>query len=369
MNAMTQRKKRWLIISLLVILSILLIIGFDITTGYNPFDTTNKHKVVNILPHPSLSPVPSPETSLTSSVSESVYSPNHNFKLGFSIHNKDQIHFDVEFTGSGWAQGFSFGTNPVANETIIWKQTVDKVRAENYLNRSRNFITWSEKENKFAFLKPSSVVIFAYSIDPVPQSEFDYRQTYLRLLNSQEIPLVTPIGKNPRIFFSGDGSRLYYQDQDELSYIFPEYKLVPTNKAPNYLEIAYPIPNSNGVFYVSGSADGEVLIFDYGSYKKQYAIPKVGNEQPGPEKIIISPGQDKACIVWSSSGYRGYFIFDLASSRKIAFGMEYSDCVRWLSNAQIMVEENPYGTSDYANFIIDTQTGEKRFINDKTLTR
>lgn len=80
--------------------------------------------------------------------------------------------------------------------------------------------------------------------------------------------------------------------------------------------------------------------------------------------ILVSPNNDKVCLEWGSSGYRGYVIGVIKTQTLeiLLEGSEYSYCQRWLDDNRVVIEEKPYNTSKDNFYIFSTITKEKQLL-------
>lgn len=67
----------------------------------------------------------------------------------------------------------------------------------------------------------------------------------------------------------------------------------------------------------------------------------------------ISYNENFACVQVGISGYSGYYIFSLPGGEKVAQGEQYSNCVEWISEYQVIVAEQPYGSGKSMYSILD----------------
>ena len=77
----------------------------------------------------------------------------------------------------------------------------------------------------------------------------------------------------------------------------------------------------------------------------------------------ISYGANYGCVTIQTSGYRGYYVFDIQTGDKISQGPQYSDCVQWIDPQRVMIFEQPWNTQEVKYYLLNAQTEQKEVLS------
>lgn len=95
--------------------------------------------------------------------------------------------------------------------------------------------------------------------------------------------------------------------------------------------------------------------------EKQYKIPLSNIDYISDPKI--SHNEKYGCVTVGSSGYSGYYIFTLPNGNKVDQGIQYSQCVEWINDHQVIIVENKYNTDDISYYIFDAVDKSKKILS------
>lgn len=104
-------------------------------------------------------------------------------------------------------------------------------------------------------------------------------------------------------------------------------------------------------------------IFERAGDAVVFNIPVVTDAVSSPK---VSYNAEYGCVTIGSSGYSGYYIFSLPSGEKIDQGKQYSQCVEWVSENEVIVNESPYNDQKYSYYLINVKTKAKKMIYEGT---
>lgn len=95
--------------------------------------------------------------------------------------------------------------------------------------------------------------------------------------------------------------------------------------------------------------------------EKSYKIPLLNMDYVTDPKI--SHNEKFGCVTIGASGYSGYYIFTLPEGNQIDQGKQYSHCIEWIDDHQVIIAENIYNTHDYSYYIFDAKTKSKNVLS------
>ena len=230
------------------------------------------------------------------------------------------------------------------SDNNLLTEIIKKEEMKYYADSVENRVVWSPLNDKIAVLIQDGAVIYNYT-------ELDKKMT---LGKPKMITFSKNIGEFHKILFSGDGTQVYVGGKSGIYVVYPEFKKFTIGAGD-----AYPILNSRGVVYLSHLDSKEKypysdsIVLDFGTYSKHYPFPYKGVDYIFD--VLVSPGQDKACVKWGSSGTTETLIFELISGRKISTNAGH--CKRWLNNAEVIVQ-GTFGSY----FLLNTISGKKTLL-------
>ncbi len=264
---------------------------------------------------------------------------------------------------------------------VIWKEKIDaiyKSRLDRFVKEygpsvddsgNPTLVTWSPDDSKIALYLLDNIVIFDLTINTINKESqgatYNNHVITVNKQNSVQIPISESQIYDPELFFSGDGSELYYKSIPD-AVKFEKILLTTLEISRVDAPFPYPIPNSKGVVYweESDTFEEHPMVVYTGDTKKRYLITQAFDYGG---KIVLSPQRDKVCFENGSSGYYGYSLYDLTEDRMIEGGIQYSHCVKWLDNNTILVKETPFYYPEYFQyFIINTQTKQKTLLSQES---
>ena len=83
----------------------------------------------------------------------------------------------------------------------------------------------------------------------------------------------------------------------------------------------------------------------------------------------ISYDKRFGCVTRHASGYSGYYIFSLPEGQKIAEGEQYSECISWVSDHEVLIAEQLYNTYDIRYFVLDIESEIETNISTFTVKK
>lgn len=125
----------------------------------------------------------------------------------------------------------------------------------------------------------------------------------------------------------------------------------------------YPIPGSPGYAHWVEKSYIEKSSIEFNINGKVNLFKHI-IQADGFSKILISPNLKNVCVETGTSGYYGYSVVDLSTSKTYASGPEYSHCIRWLDYHRIVLQEAEYNFStDSPHFYLyDLLTNNKELL-------
>ncbi len=157
------------------------------------------------------------------------------------------------------------------------------------------------------------------------------------------------------------------------------YPVLPTN---NSTETILPNPNNypSEAFWLS---KGEVTVNSDNIYQDFFTLtlhPKPLGAKTFDDVVYnipvsnsfsldyiedpkISHQENYGCVLVGSSGYSGYYIFKLPDGEKIDQGKQYSQCIEWIDDNQVIIAENLYNTREFTYYIFDAKNKTKKIIS------
>jgi hypothetical protein len=256
---------------------------------------------------------------------------------------------------------FPVGTQVISEDSkkyISNSEIVDELEKNDFYYPSSK-ISWSDSTNQFAVLMPSKITIYNYVKESINDADV------LKIISSQDLPYNNT--GSAKILFSGDGRSLFYLNNQTIKIVYPTEKEIVTTKG--YSADANAIPGLPGVVYWSHPKTVDNLpdyrnyeiVLDSGRNKRIYPIYfDFAVDYPGD--IDLSPGLDKACVGWGSSGSRGSVVLNLNTGKEIRVG---KGCLRWITNNQVVVSSYSYDFYGYTTyFLVDLSSGKKTYLHD-----
>lgn len=64
-----------------------------------------------------------------------------------------------------------------------------------------------------------------------------------------------------------------------------------------------------------------------------------------------------------ASGYYGYYIFSLPDGNTVDQGAQYSACVDWISDHEVLITEHLYNTPTISYYLFDARTKTKKVLS------
>lgn len=83
------------------------------------------------------------------------------------------------------------------------------------------------------------------------------------------------------------------------------------------------------------------------------------------EYSLFSPDSKFICIDYGVSGYWGYLVgkINVNSIKPLLHGKQYSYCMIWLNDREVLLQENPYWSyGNYYYYSFNTLTESKNFL-------
>jgi len=253
---------------------------------------------------------------------------------------------------------------------VLMNFTGDRDHLERIFGYFSNYVSWSPKENSFALLLPSKVVVYNYLTEPVENDTYSPPRSKVTLTKTHEYAIDESFDRfdYPVLLFSGNGKELYYSSKSGIKMLIPEEKMIDTQDG-YYPSSIYPIPNSSGIAYwVTGNNEPDYnnhyFVTDFGTSSRKYTLTSdFSIDYPG--EIILSPNLKKVCIGWGSSGGGGRVLFDLTTGKQIKSG---TGCMRWINNNQIVIysSDSPGGweSGNLVYYLVDLSTGNRTLLHN-----
>ncbi len=303
-------KKKFKIYSVLLI--VVLILGFDLLYANDYLKTFKKHEAVSIIPQPSFSPVP----KAANEWSAPVFSPDRNLYARFRIEPQSDKIYQLNLIVVDFRLDSKVPGSDIKSESIDENQEID------YKSYPQKYISWSSNTSKLAVLMPSQVItIFDYAVEPVSDPLLQSQGDELKITKTQTVNIKNESGDSSHIFFSGDGSELYFESTFGIIIISPVHQVFSTSSEYRPPD-SYPIRNSRGVAYWGKRSRNNrdnhnyEIILDYGGTYRKYPI-HFDFAADYVQDIDFSPDLNKACVGWRSSGSGGSLVFDLFTGKMI----------------------------------------------------
>jgi len=96
------------------------------------------------------------------------------------------------------------------------------------------------------------------------------------------------------------------------------------------------------------------------SYKYKINLPPSIDSVSKP---LISYGSKYGCVTLQSSGYIGYYVFDIESGKGIDKGPQYSKCLDWIDASRVHIIENLYNTKVVTYFLLNVTNKDKLILS------
>lgn len=77
----------------------------------------------------------------------------------------------------------------------------------------------------------------------------------------------------------------------------------------------------------------------------------------------ISFNNKYVCFTTGLSGYSGYYIAGLPDGELVVSGPQYSECLAWISDHQVLIAESPFGTNIDSFYLLDARTKSKKLLS------
>ena len=316
-----------------------------------------------------------------------VYSTNADFVLRPEIAPQQDGAYELLFSIGHRSENTELVSQDVSHadpqNRVIWREKVDDIFKDRLDRFAKEYepladddgrpalATWYSNDKKIALYLPDKIIIMDIAISSKKQeSQGRTFNTYVISIGNSDIisiPIVETSIYDPKLFFSGDGSELYYKAMpDAIKYQIIELATRKISEVDG--GDPFPIPHSKGVVYweQSDSYEEHSMVVYTGTSKKRYVI-KQAFDFGG--RILLSPQLDKVCFENGSSGYHGYTIYNLEDESAIEYGIQYSNCVKWLDNTTMIVKETPYNFPGYSQyFTYNTQTKQKLLLHQELHT-
>lgn len=92
------------------------------------------------------------------------------------------------------------------------------------------------------------------------------------------------------------------------------------------------------------------------------------NDADNVSDVQIAPGEKYGCATVQASGYIGYLIFSLPAGHNISSGEEYSACLDWVNNHQVIISEHIYNTKLSSYYLLDANTNKRQYLGSYNTT-
>ncbi len=312
-----------------------------------------------------------------------VYSTNADYVVRPEISPQKDGSYELVFTIRHRAESTELVTQDIVHtdtqNSILWKEKVNdmfKRRLDRFAKEYEplakdgrpDLATWSSDDKKIALYLPDKIVIMDVSIHVAEKETeghtYNHHIITVDKSDSIQIPILDASIYDPELFFSGDGSELYYKSSpDTFQYQRIDLStLIVSNVDVSY---PYPIPRSKGFVYweKTDSYEQHTMVVYTGDTKKRYTIKQSFDYA---DKILLSPQKDNVCFENGSSGYHGYTIYSLERNVSIDTGIQYSYCVKWIDNNTVILKETPYSFPEYTQyFTYNIQTKQKTLLTQE----
>lgn len=316
-----------------------------------------------------------------------VYSTNADFVLRPEIAPQWDGSYELIFSIGHRSENTELVTEDVSHadpqKRVIWREKINDIFKDRLDRFAKEYepladddgkpslATWSSNDKKIALYLPDKIIIMDISTSSKKQESQGHTfNTYVITASMGDIisiPILEEGIYNPKLFFSGDGSALYYKATPDLMK-YQRIELATRKVSEIDVGDPFPIPHADGFVYweESNSYEEHSMVVYTDNTKKRYTI-----RQPFDfgGKILLSPQRDKVCYENGSLGYHGYTIYNLEEERGIEYGIQYSNCVKWLDNTTMVVKETPYYFPGYSQyFTFNTQTRQKILLHQELHT-
>ncbi len=327
-----------------------------------------------------LKPIVSPSGDLSAFLSI-----EKNFVLKLQIKNKDGGYYRLLKEGGKLTPETSIDILEHAT-TEKDSKYIDFIFGEywNYTNPLLSIAAISPNDDSIAILMPNKaiVIVFETGLELVNSVEPAYSLPTLRITDIVELPinLVTDKYFYPQVFYSNEGNVIYFSNNGVNNSDWA-YKFDLTSKETETINHITPrelylLNNSDGLVYwgkpdqISNRSELDFITLDYDNSQKTINIldnrqnPNIGNyDYPG--FITINSSHTALCAERGYSGSWGYVIGKISGNQLITLdtGSDYSYCITWKNNDEVVVEEKSYFNQHFKKiYIFNIQTREKKLI-------
>src|SRR3989338_9402503 len=239
---------------------------------------------------------------------------------------------------------------------------------ENLNTEVKKVLAWSNDDSKLAILVPNKVIVFTLEWSSIKETYWDGSQGEVRvaeIASSTDYPVSATVAN---IMFSGDGSELYVGNEYVVDLNKGQVNNIPGRLSDNYYGNGriFPIPNSNGIVYWEDTSESQPdIVKNVQGNLTKYQLPEGSYDYDG--NIILSPDNKYICLDYGVSGYWGYLVGRIEGNRliKLVDGKQYSYCMKWLNNQEVLLQEIPYSAYGNYYYSYNILTGEKEFLFER----
>lgn len=240
---------------------------------------------------------------------------------------------------------------------------------KNLNTEGKRVLAWSNDNSKLAVLVPNKVVVFTLEWTSINETYWDGSRgevSVVEITSEVDYPVSATVAK---IMFSGDDSELYIGNDNIVDLSTGQVNAVISSLSDNYAKgEVFPIPHSKGIVYWEDSFEGQSnIVKNIQGNITTYQLPEGSYDYEGA--IIVSPDNNYICIDYGVSGYWGYLVGRIEGNKiiKLLDGQQYSYCMRWLNNQEILLQEVPYSAYGNYYYSYNVLTREKEFLFEKNM--